>query len=89
MACRYKLVIQTSPAPGAGTQADVMVKLVFKSAVIEHDVHADPDDFARGGESHVLLKCLEHGSIQELWVGHSNKGTAHPSAFCMLLGVDA
>lgn len=70
------MVIQTSAAPGAGTGASVSLRMVFKSAVIEHDVHADPDDFARGGEAHVVVKCLEHGSIQELWLGHSNEGAS-------------
>lgn len=74
-------MIQTSSAPGAGTRARVSVKLVFKAAVIEHDVHADPDDFARGAQAHAVIKCLEHGSIQELWIGHSNEG-AYDSAFC-------
>lgn len=72
--CRYKVVIHTSTLPGACTQASATVKMVFKSAVIERDVHADPDDFARGGEAHIVVKCLEQGSIQELWVGHNNEG---------------
>eukprot|EP00892_Ulva_mutabilis_P005098 jgi/Ulvmu1/2960/UM149_0043.1 len=72
----YKVVIQTSPASGAGTQAQVSLRMVFKSVVIEHDVHADPDDFARGGEAHVVVKCLEQGGIQELWLGHTNEGQA-------------
>lgn len=70
------MVIHTSTVPGACTQASATVKMVFKSAVIEHDVHADPDDFARGGEAHIVVKCLEQGSIQELWVGHNNEGAA-------------
>lgn len=76
--CRYKVVIQTSAASGAGTQAQSSMRMVFKTAVIEHDVHADPDDLARGGEAHVVVKCLEHGSIQELWLGHSNEGASPP-----------
>ena len=67
-------MIQTSQAPGAATRAPVTLRLVFKAAVVEHDVHADPDDFARGAQAQAVIKCLEHGSIQEVWVGHSDEG---------------